>query len=314
MTDARFSGVSTGACIGHVGPEALAGGPIGKVRDGDRIQIVIDRTNLKGTIDLVGEGDRVFDADEGARVLAKRPARPDLRPTRTCRTTRGCGRRSSASAAGLGRLRLRHGRDCQRPVTGVAHVAAARRTASTGPCCWPRCWPPSNPQPGEVVVDCTVGWAGHAAELLRRVGPTGGSSASTSTPRTCRAPRERLDAVGLPFALHHGNFAGLPAVLAAEGVDAAWTCSSPTSACRACRWTTPSAGSRSAATARSTCGWTARRGRTAAELLATIAGSRAGARRSATSATSRRPSAIAAAIVAARGRRAAGARPATCAS
>nr|MBA3944900.1 YjhG/YagF family D-xylonate dehydratase [Herpetosiphonaceae bacterium] len=33
ITDARFSGVSTGACIGHVGPEALAGGPIGKVRD-----------------------------------------------------------------------------------------------------------------------------------------------------------------------------------------------------------------------------------------------------------------------------------------
>src|SRR5205807_4645275 len=47
VTDARFSGVSTGACIGHVGPEALAGGPIGKVRDGDRIQIIIDRTRLE---------------------------------------------------------------------------------------------------------------------------------------------------------------------------------------------------------------------------------------------------------------------------
>ena len=35
-TDARFSGVSTGACIGHVSPEALAGGPIGKVLEGDR--------------------------------------------------------------------------------------------------------------------------------------------------------------------------------------------------------------------------------------------------------------------------------------
>jgi dihydroxyacid dehydratase/phosphogluconate dehydratase len=42
ITDARFSGVSTGACIGHVGPEALAGGPIGRVRDGDRIRIRID--------------------------------------------------------------------------------------------------------------------------------------------------------------------------------------------------------------------------------------------------------------------------------
>ena len=35
ITDARFSGVSTGACFGHVGPEALAGGPLGRLRDGD---------------------------------------------------------------------------------------------------------------------------------------------------------------------------------------------------------------------------------------------------------------------------------------
>jgi putative YjhG/YagF family dehydratase len=78
LTDARFSGVSTGACIGHVGPEALAGGPIGKVRDGDRIQIIIDRDHLEGSIDLIGEGERVFDAAEGARLLARRPERPDL--------------------------------------------------------------------------------------------------------------------------------------------------------------------------------------------------------------------------------------------
>jgi putative YjhG/YagF family dehydratase len=80
LTDARFSGVSTGACVGHVGPEALAGGPIGKVRDGDRIQIVIDRNRLEGSIDLVGEGDSLFGAEEGARVLARRPPRPDLAP------------------------------------------------------------------------------------------------------------------------------------------------------------------------------------------------------------------------------------------
>ena len=78
LTDARFSGVSTGACIGHIGPEALAGGPIGKVRDGDRIQIVIDRNRLEGSIDLIGEGERTFDAEEGGRVLASRTARPDL--------------------------------------------------------------------------------------------------------------------------------------------------------------------------------------------------------------------------------------------
>jgi putative YjhG/YagF family dehydratase len=53
ITDARFSGVSTGACIGHVGPEALAGGPLGKLRDGDMIQIIIDRINLTGSIDVL---------------------------------------------------------------------------------------------------------------------------------------------------------------------------------------------------------------------------------------------------------------------
>src|SRR4029077_19079353 len=67
LTDARFSGVSTGACIGHIGPEALAGGPIGKVRDGDRIQIVIDRNWLDGSIDLIGEGENLYGAAEGTR-------------------------------------------------------------------------------------------------------------------------------------------------------------------------------------------------------------------------------------------------------
>ena len=75
VTDARFSGVSTGACIGHVGPEALAGGPIGKVLDGDRIRIVVDRNRLEGTVDLVGEADGpLFGPEEGARVLAPRAA------------------------------------------------------------------------------------------------------------------------------------------------------------------------------------------------------------------------------------------------
>ena len=80
VTDARFSGVSTGACIGHVGPEALAGGPLGRVRDGDVIRIVIDRIRLTGRVDMIGCDGRRFDADEGARVLAARPPHPDLRP------------------------------------------------------------------------------------------------------------------------------------------------------------------------------------------------------------------------------------------
>ena len=80
LTDARFSGVSTGACIGHVTPEALAGGPVGKVLDGDTIEIVIDRVNLEGSVNLVGAGGRIFGADEGTRVLAARPPRSDLAP------------------------------------------------------------------------------------------------------------------------------------------------------------------------------------------------------------------------------------------
>jgi xylonate dehydratase len=78
ITDARFSGVSTGACIGHVGPEALAGGPVGKLRDGDRIRIVIDRNELTGSLDFVGEAGHEASPAEGARILAERPPRGDL--------------------------------------------------------------------------------------------------------------------------------------------------------------------------------------------------------------------------------------------
>jgi dihydroxyacid dehydratase/phosphogluconate dehydratase len=80
LTDARFSGVSTGACVGHVSPEALAGGPIGKLRDGDLIQIVIDRNNLEGTIDLIGDESAAHGPAWGTAELAKRPPRPDLTP------------------------------------------------------------------------------------------------------------------------------------------------------------------------------------------------------------------------------------------
>jgi len=80
LTDARFSGVSTGACIGHIGPEALAGGPIGRLREGDLVQIVVDRLRLQGSVDLVGAEGKTFGPEEGARVLAARPPRPDLAP------------------------------------------------------------------------------------------------------------------------------------------------------------------------------------------------------------------------------------------
>ena len=73
VTDARFSGVSTGACIGHVSPEALAGGPIGKLRDGDLIEIIIDRNRLEGSINAIGVD---LDAREPHPALAPDPRLP----------------------------------------------------------------------------------------------------------------------------------------------------------------------------------------------------------------------------------------------
>ena len=80
LTDARFSGFSSGPCIGHLGPEALAGGPVGRLIEGDVVDVIVDTRKLKGYIDLVGHGDEIFGAVEGARVLAARPPRPDLAP------------------------------------------------------------------------------------------------------------------------------------------------------------------------------------------------------------------------------------------
>lgn len=83
ITDGRFSGVSTGACIGHIAPEALAGGPVAKVLEGDVIQIIIDCNKLEGSVDLIGEPDTPADQQSvelGTRILTERPLRPDLTP------------------------------------------------------------------------------------------------------------------------------------------------------------------------------------------------------------------------------------------
>lgn len=109
VTDARFSGVSTGACIGHVGPEALAGGPIGRLRDGDRIRIVLDRRTLEGTVDFVGiEGRPCDPSSASARCWARtegRPRSPSVAPRRhpPVGGASGCQRRD------LGGMRLRCG-------------------------------------------------------------------------------------------------------------------------------------------------------------------------------------------------------------
>ena len=74
VTDARFSGVSTGACIGHIGPEALAGGPIAKVRDGDIIEIEINRHTLVGRVDLIESAN----GEPAAELLSSREPHPEL--------------------------------------------------------------------------------------------------------------------------------------------------------------------------------------------------------------------------------------------
>jgi putative YjhG/YagF family dehydratase len=81
LTDARFSGVSTGACIGHISPEALAGGPIGRILDGDLLEIVIERERIQGRVNLIAESDqKILSQEEAAAVLAARPQRSDLEP------------------------------------------------------------------------------------------------------------------------------------------------------------------------------------------------------------------------------------------
>src|SRR5215204_2760643 len=65
-----------------------------------------------------------------------------------------------------------------------------------------------DPRPGQVVVDCTLGFAGHAVELLQRVGPAGKLIALDIDADNLPRALPRLAAVGFPFALHHANFAG----------------------------------------------------------------------------------------------------------
>jgi putative YjhG/YagF family dehydratase len=80
LTDSRFSGVSTGACIGHISPEALAGGPLGRLRDGDLVDIVIDRRRLEGHVDLVGTAEGALAPEAAARLLAERTPHAGLAP------------------------------------------------------------------------------------------------------------------------------------------------------------------------------------------------------------------------------------------
>jgi hypothetical protein len=106
ITDARFSGVSTGACIGHVSPEALAGGPIGKLRDGDLVEIVINQRTQEGSIDFIGDESSRLSREKAAHARGRAP-RPDLAADEKLPMTPDLG-----SAAG--RQRRNVGRCCVR--------------------------------------------------------------------------------------------------------------------------------------------------------------------------------------------------------
>ena len=67
ITDGRFSGASKGPCIGHVSPEAAAGGPIALIREGDVIDIDIEA----GSLDV-----RLSDDELAARRAAWQPPAP----------------------------------------------------------------------------------------------------------------------------------------------------------------------------------------------------------------------------------------------
>lgn len=75
------------------------------------------------------------------------------------------------------------------------------------------------PQPGDVVFDGTLGFAGHAAELLERIGPTGMLLGTDFDPINLEQARTRLHQVGHPFHLHQGNFAGVQTIVAQHGHD-----------------------------------------------------------------------------------------------
>jgi putative YjhG/YagF family dehydratase len=101
ITDARFSGVSTGACIGHVGPEALEGGPLGRVRDGDLIRIVVDRARLEASVDVVGHGNEQWTPEEAAEHLASRSLHECVRPDPSLPADTALWARLQAASGGL---------------------------------------------------------------------------------------------------------------------------------------------------------------------------------------------------------------------
>lgn len=75
-------------------------------------------------------------------------------------------------------------------------------------------------QPGNRVLDCTVGGAGHSSVMLKQIGADGFLWGIERDPRTLARARERLAATGHPFELIHGNFAELEQLADQYGIVA----------------------------------------------------------------------------------------------
>ena len=79
ITDGRFSGATRGAAIGHISPEAAAGGPIAFVEEGDLIRYDIENRRL----DLVGIAGKEVTPEEADAILKERSKKGILpRPAR----------------------------------------------------------------------------------------------------------------------------------------------------------------------------------------------------------------------------------------
>ncbi|GMA88723.1 hypothetical protein GCM10025868_39730 [Angustibacter aerolatus] len=126
LTDGRFSGGTTGLCVGHVAPEAVDGGPIAFVRDGDRIRLDVAQGRLDLLVDPA-EARRPPGGLDRPRPQAH-PRRPrEVRQARRLRRARRRLRLTSAPAPGLDDARADRGR-----VGGVAAPFHRRARPSDG--------------------------------------------------------------------------------------------------------------------------------------------------------------------------------------
>ena len=75
------------------------------------------------------------------------------------------------------------------------------------------------PSPGQVALDCTLGYGGHAEKIAEKLCPAGRLIGVDLDSEELRRTQQRLTDKGLPVSVHHGNFAGLVKIVQSEGLD-----------------------------------------------------------------------------------------------